>query len=189
VTFLFGGGPGRRDPELAAAARRRREAFARDIGDEQGLAASREEPVTRRRRRRWTPLIFIVLVLFSTVGAIPLLRAGNVGGIVRPQCDHPVVRVSAGEVRPGHQAAWQAAGPAQGPYVITLDAAKVTVTAGEAVTVPSGRLLAGPLSLSGCRSRQTLFDAPTEPGEHLVTLFRRTASGYQGVARTVLRVG
>jgi hypothetical protein len=187
VTFLFRAGPGRRDPELAAAARRRREAFARDIGDEHALARAREEPVTRRRRR-WTPVIFVALVLFATVGAIPLLRAGSAGGIVRQQCERPVIGVSVGPVQPGHQAAWQAAGPAEGPYVLTLDADEITVNPGGTVTVRSGRLLAGPLDLTGCRSRQTLFDAPSERGDHLLTLFRRTPSGYARVARATLKV-
>jgi hypothetical protein len=189
VSFLFGGAPGRKDPELAAGLRRQREAFARDIGDEHALARSREEPVTRRRRRRWTPVIFVALVLFATIGAIPLLRVGSAGGIVRPQCDKPVIGVSAGKVQPGQLAAWQASGPAEGTYVLALDADEVTIGAAGRVTVESGRLLAGPLSLSGCRSHQTLFHAPAQPGEHLLTLFQRTPSGYQRVARAVLKVG
>jgi hypothetical protein len=188
VSFLFGARRPREDPELAAGERRRQEAFARDIGDEHALAWSRARPVGVRRRRRWTPAVFVGLVLFATLGAIPLLRAGSAGGLVRRQCDQPVIGLSAGRTQPGHEASWQVAGPRDVMYVLTLDADRVTVSGSGGVAATPGRILAGPFDLPDCRSTQTLFAAPTEPGDHLVTLFRRTADGYQAVARTTLKV-
>jgi hypothetical protein len=187
VTFLFGGHTPREDPTLAEAARRQREAFARDIGDEHTLAWSRQRPAGPHRRR-WSLLIFVVLLLFAGIGAIPLLRA-DAGGIVRRQCAQPAVGVSADQVPPGHQAAWQVAGPTTAPYVLALDTDRVTVTAAGTVTAPAGRVLAGPLTLADCRSPQTLFDVPAEAGKHQVILFRRTATGYAAVAQAVLTVG
>ena len=189
MSFLFGGPTPQDDPERAEAARRQREAFARDIGDEHTLAWSRQRP-SGVRRRRWSPLIFVVLVLFAFLGAIPLLRSGGDGGIVRRQCAQPVVGVSADRVTPGHRAAWQVSGPETGPYVVAVDAERATVSAaGAAAAAPSGTILAGPFALPDCRSQQTLFDAPPVPGKHLVTLFRRTPTGYSAVAQTVLNVG
>jgi hypothetical protein len=188
VSFLIGRRP-REDRELAEAARRREEAFARDIGDEQALARSRFQPSgSYRPRRRWTPLIFVVLVAFALIGAIPLLRAGSAGGLLRPQCDHPALGLSAGSAVRGHDAAFQAAGPAQESYVVALDADRVSVSAAGAVTASPGRVLAGPFSMPGCRSAQTLFPAPAAAGDHLVTLFQRTSSGYVGVVRKTLKV-
>jgi hypothetical protein len=183
--MLFGGRPGKNDPELAKAVVRRREAFARDIGDEQGRAFAHEEP---RRRSRWTSLLGLGLVLFAGIGLIPLLRGGD-GGLLSRQCDRPAVGASAGLVAPGSRAAWQAAGPDSGEYVVTLDGDGVRVDAAGGVVAPSGRVLAAPFRLTDCRSAQTLFDAPTQRGSHEVTLFRRTGTTYQPVASTEVKVG
>jgi hypothetical protein len=182
--MFFGGRPAKRDPELAKAGVRRREAFARDIGDEHGRAFAHEEP---RRRSRWTSLLGLGLVLFAGVGLIPLLRGGD-GGLLPVQCDRPAVGVSAGLVAPGRQAAWQVAGP-DGEYVLTLDSGGVRVAAGGAVVATSGRVLAAPFRLAGCRSAQTLFDAPTDRGSHELTLFQRTGTTYQPMASDTLKVG
>jgi len=133
-------------------------------------------------------VILLALVLFATLGAIPLFRSGGEGGLVRRQCDRPVLGVSPARVAPGGKAAWQAAGPESGPYLLTLDADRITSDVGGRPTVPSGRLLAGPFGMPDCRSPQTLFDAPAVPGEHLVTLFRKTPHGYSAVARAGLTV-
>ena len=187
MSFVFGGRPGKQDPELAKAAARRREAFARDIGDEYGRAFAHEAP---RPRRRWSSVIGLVLILFAGLGAIPLLR-GPGGGLVRRQCDRPAIGASAGVVSPGDQAAWQVAGPDGGDYVVAVDSDGVTVDKAGVVTATSGRLLAGPFRISDCRSAQTLFDAPTERGSHEITLFQRTAktAKYTAVADDVLKVG
>jgi hypothetical protein len=187
VSFVFGGRPGKQDPELAKAAARRREAFARDIGDEYGRAFAHEVP---RQRRRWTSIIGLVLILFAGFGAIPLLR-GSGGGLVQRQCDRPVIGASAGVVSPGGQAAWQVAGPNGGDYAVAVDSDGVAVDKSGAVTVTSGQLLAGPFRITDCRSTQTLFDAPSEPGSHEITLFQRDAktAKYSAVADDVLKVG
>jgi hypothetical protein len=184
VSFVFGGRPGKQDPELAKAAQRRRESFARDIGDERGRAFAHELP---QRRRRWSGIVGLVLLLFAGFGAVPLLR-GSEGGLVSRQCDQPAIGVSAGLVSAGDRAAWQAAGPDSGEYVVTLDSGGVAVNRAGVVTATSGRVLAGPFRLGGCRSAQTLFDAPAGHGTHQITLFRRTAANYVAVASDGLKV-
>jgi hypothetical protein len=185
VSFVFGGRPGRQDPELKRAAQRRREAFARDIGDEYGRAFAHEPP---RGRRRWTSLVGLGVVLFAGFGLIPLLR-GSAGGLVAQQCDRPAVGTSAGVVAPGGRAAWQVAGPDAGEYVVAVDSGGVAVDGSGTVTAKSGRLLSGPFRLDGCRSAQTLFDAPTDRGTHEITLFRRTTGSFAAVADAALKVG
>jgi hypothetical protein len=184
VSFVFGGRPGKQDPELAKAAQRRREAFARDIGDEHGRAFAYELP---RARRRWSGIVGLVLLLFAGFGAVPLFR-GSDGGLVSRQCDQPALGVSAGTVSPGNQAAWQVAGPDSGDYVVALDSGGVAVDGSGAVTAVSGRVLAGPFRLTDCRSTQTVFDAPTGSGTHEITLFRRTSANYVAVAAEGLKV-
>ena len=187
VSYVFGGRPGKQDPELAKAAQRRREAFARDIGDEYGRAFAHEPPP---KRRRWSSIIGLVLVLFAGFGLIPLLR-GSDGGLVRASCDQPAVAASAGTVPPGGKAAWQAAGPDTGEYVVTLDGGKVTTDPSGAVRTDAGRILAGPFRISGCRSTQTVFDAPTDRGTHEITLYRRApnTATFASVADDSLKVG
>jgi hypothetical protein len=185
VSEVFGG-RGRRDPELEKAAQRRREAFARDIGDERGRAFAYQGPA---QRRRWSGIIGIGLLLFAGLGAIPLLR-GSDGGLVPRQCERPAIGTSAEVVNPGGLAAWQVAGPDRGEYVVALDSAEVTVDRAGAVSVRSGRLLAGPFRLSDCRSPQALFDAPAGSGSYEVMLFHRAAAGgYVRVAADRLKVG
>lgn len=181
MSFLFGGGSGRKDPELAAAARRRREAFAADIGDERARAFAHVEPRGPNRR---TGLLLVVLVVFAGLSLIPVLR-GPAGGLVEVRCDQPAVGVSSELVAPGGRAAWQASGPDTDDYVVALDSTSVRPDG----TVEGGRVLAGPIRLDGCASAQTLFDAPTTRGPHQVTLFRRTPDGYSSVASDTLRVG
>lgn len=185
MSFVFGGRPGRQDPELAKAAARRREAFARDIGDEYGRAFAHEPP---RQRRRWTSIVGLVLILFAGLGAIPLLR-GSGGGLIERQCDHPAIGVSAGVISPGDQAAWQVAGPS-GDYVVAVDSDGVAM-AGGVLAAKAGRVLAGPFQLADCRSAQTLFDAPADPGTHEIRLYQRSAQTgkYTAVADAGLKVG
>lgn len=185
MSYIFGGQPGRQDPELAKGARRRRQAFARDIGDERGLAFAHELP---RRRRRWSGIVGLVLLLFAGLGAIPLLR-GSGGGLVSTQCDTPAVAASAGVVSPGGRAAWQVAGPDGRDYVVALDSDGVRVDRAGAVTAVGGQILAGPFRLTGCRSEQTLFVAPAVRGPHLVALYQLTDGAYRSVAADQVKVG
>jgi hypothetical protein len=175
---------GRHDPGKDAAARRQRARFARDVGDEQGQAWAHEP---RRKRSKFTIGTTAFLLAFVLLGALPLLlHKGD--GLVPVNCDTPAVEVGPARVNAGTDFAWQAAGPQAGPYVVTLDASVVTGPATGPVRLDSGRLLAGPTELSGCRSAQTVADGPGTEGSHEVALFRRSASGWDRVAVVLLDV-
>jgi hypothetical protein len=169
---------------MAAAQRRQRAAFAADIGDEKGRAFAHELPI---RRGRWSAILGLALLLLAVVAVVPLLR-GGVGGIVKPDCVQPAIGASAGLVQPGSRAAWQAAGPADSDYVVTIDAGAVRGT-GTNLTPDTGRMLAGPLRLPGCRSAQTLFDAPADAGHHDIRLFHLKGTTWTAVAAADLKVG
>jgi hypothetical protein len=176
---------GRRDPAEEAAAARQRARFARDIGDEQGQAWAHEP---RRRRGKFTIGTTAVLVLFG-LGTVPLFfTGGGEGGLLDSNCDRPGIEVSAGKLTVGDKFSWQAAGPAAGPYVVTIDAATVTGPATGPVTPDAGRVLAGPTQLTGCRSTQTVTDGPDRTGVHEVALFRRAGSGWERAAVALLTV-
>jgi len=172
-------------PEPKGTARQRERArFARDVGDEAGLAWAHEP---RRRRNKLTIGSAIALGAFLLLGGLPLLLTDSDGQLVRTDCARPVVAAGPARIDPGGDFAWQAAGPETGPYVVTLDAAEVSGPARDPVT-STGRVLAGPTALTGCRTRQTVVEGPTEEGTHEVALFRRTESGWERVAVAVLDV-
>jgi hypothetical protein len=158
--------------------------MARDLGDEQGQAWAHEP---RRKRSRVTVGAAVLLLAFAVLGALPmLLNHGD--GLLPADCARPAVEVGAGRVPTGRDFAWQAAGPEQGPYVVTLDAAAVTGPAAGPVAADAGRVLAGPTGLTGCRSTQTLARGVSTTGTHEIALFRRTASGWDRVAVALLTV-
>jgi hypothetical protein len=175
---------GRRDPERSEAARRQRVRFARDVGDEAGLAWAHEP---RRRRSRFTIGTVVVLVLFAGLGAVPMLLADS-DGLLRPDCATPGLVSAPDEVGPGTDFAWQIAGPESGSYVVTIDAPEVTGTAAGGASVAGGRILGGPMALPGCRSQQLLATAPEQTGTHEITLFRRAGARWERAAVTLLRV-
>ncbi len=183
MSSLFGIRPGRQDPELAAATRRRRAAFARDIGDEMALARDLQ-PTRRRRPLGWLALAVVLLAL---VGGIPLLSGR--GGLVPANCEQPAVGLTRSEAAPGDRIGWQVAGPPDGRYAVALDSDTVAADAGGRLSAPGGVLLAGPFAMEDCRSSQALMDVPSAPGRHTVTLFHRGASGYARVASALLQVG
>lgn len=182
---ILPGSEGRRDPERADALRRQRVRFARDIGDEHGQAWAHEP---RRGPGRFTVGTFVVLVLFAAAGAIPLLLNRGDGGLVRPNCDEVVLGVGPGTVATGASFGWQVAGPESGQYVVALDADTVSVDASGRAVAAAGTVLGGPTALPGCRSMQTVSTAPTTPGEHSVTVFRRTDDGWRRVTVASLNV-
>jgi hypothetical protein len=182
---LLPGSEGRREPERAEAARRQRVRFARDVGDEAGLAWAHEPP---RRRSRLTIGAALALAAFAGLGALPMLLADGDSGLVQPNCDTPAVGAGPSRVGPGENFAWQAAGPQRGPYVVALDAAEVTGNPAGPVRVSTGRVLAGPTDLPGCRSRQLVAVAPQEKGGHDVVLFRREGDRWVRAALTLLQV-
>lgn len=176
---------GRRDRDKDAAAARQRARFAQDVGDEHGRAFAHEP---RRKRSKFTIATTAVLIAFAGIGALPMLFNDGDGKLVPANCDTPAVEVGPSRVRAGTNFAWQAAGPQTGPYVVTLDAATVTGGATGPVTVDTGRVLAGPTALAGCRSAQTVTAGPSVRGSHEVALFRRTGTGWQRVSVAFLDV-
>lgn len=176
---------GRHDPGKDAAARRQRARFARDVGDEQGQAWAHEP---RRKRSKLTIGTAAVFIAFVLLGAVPMLLNRGDTGLVKANCNAPAVEAGPARIKVGTDFAWQAAGPVVGPYVVTLDAATVTGPPAGPVTVDGGRVLAGPTTLSACRSAQTVAAGPGTKGSHEVTLFRRSATGWDRVAVAVLDV-
>jgi hypothetical protein len=181
---LLPSGEGRRDPERAEAARRQRVRFARDVGDEAGLAWAHEP---RRRRSRFTVGTVAVLVLFAGVGALPMLFADG-DGLLSADCATPALVAAPDRVGRGTNFAWQIAGPERGSYVVTIDAGEVTGDGAGGARVAGGRILGGPMALPGCRSQQLLATAPEQTGTHEVTLFRRAGDRWERAAITLLRV-
>jgi hypothetical protein len=175
----------RRDRTEDAAAARRRARVARDLGDEQGQAWAHEP---RRKRSRFTVGTAVVLLTFAGLGAVPVFLGGSDGQLLAAGCDRPAVEVGTARISAGSDFSWQAAGPEQGPYVVALDAAAVTGPVAGPVSPDTGRVLAGPTALPGCRSAQTLAAGPTDRGAHEVVLFRRTATGWERAAVVLLTV-
>ena len=178
--------PRRRDRGREEASRKQRARLARDLGDEYGQAWAHERP--RARRSRFTVVVAIVFGAFVILGALPMVLHKGDSQLVQPSCDTPAVEAGPARIQPGTNFAWQAAGPEQGPYVMTLDAATVTGPPAGPVTVDTGRLLAGPTALPGCRSAQTIAAGPENRGSHEVALFRRAGTGWARVAVAVFDV-
>ena len=176
---------GRRNKDKDTAAGRQRARFARDLGDEQGLAFAYEP---RRKRSKFTVGSAVVLLGFALLGAVPMLFNRGDGKLLPADCRTTAVEVGPTRIQAGTNFAWQAAGPAAGPYVVTLDAAAVTGGANGPVSVDTGRVLAGPTGLTGCRSAQTVTAGPAIRGGHEVALFRRTGTGWEQVAVALLSV-
>ena len=176
---------GRHDPGKDAAARRQRARFARDVGAEQGQAWAHEP---RRKRSKLTIGTAAVFIAFVVLGALPMLLHKGGNGLLQANCDTPAVEAGPARIKAGTDFAWQAAGPVIGPYVVTIDASTVTGGPSGPVTVDSGRVLSGPTGLTDCRSAQTVTTGPTTKGSHEVTLFRRSATGWDRVAFALLDV-
>src|SRR5215213_7860531 len=177
-------GEGRRDPERAEAARKQRARFARDIGDEAALGWAHEPP---RQRSRFTIGTLVVLVLFAGLGALPLFfHHGD--GLLPASCTTAALETSPDQVGPGRDFAWQVAGPADGSYVLTIDVPEVSSDGAGGARVAGGRILAGPMALPGCRSRQVVAAAPEPTGVHEVALFRRAGARWERVAVALLKV-
>jgi hypothetical protein len=182
---ILPGSEGRRDPERAEAARRERVRFARDIGDEHTQAWAHEP---RRRPRKFTVGTFVVLVVFVVLGAIPLLTNDGEGGLVRADCTTVSVEVGPSRVQAGAKYTWQFTGPDAGRYVVALGTDSVTVDASGRATAPTGTVLGGPTGVTGCRSTQTVTNAPAEPGSYQVVVFRLSGDGWTRAAVALLTV-
>jgi hypothetical protein len=178
--------PRRRDRGREEAARKQRARFARDVGDEHGQAWAHQTP--RPRRSRFTIIVGTIFIAFVVLGALPLVLRSGDSQLVQPNCSTPVVATGPAKIRRGTPFAWQAAGPEQGPYVLALDAAALTGPVGGPVTPDNGRVLSAPMTLTGCRSAQTLATGPPDPGPHEVALFRRSGTAWARVAVSLLEV-
>jgi len=178
--------PRRRDRGKEEAARKQRARFARDVGDEHGQAWAHQTP--RPKRSKFTMIVGAIFIAFVVLGALPLVLRSGDSQLIRPNCTTPAVAAGPAKIRPGTNFAWQAAGPVQGPYVLALDAATVTGPVTGPVTPDNGRVLSAPLTLTGCRSAQTLARGPDNSGTHEVALFRHDGTGWARVAVAVLEV-
>ncbi|HEV7653232.1 MAG TPA: hypothetical protein VGP36_00640 [Mycobacteriales bacterium] len=178
-------GTGRHDPGKEEAARRQRARFARDIGDEEGQAWAHQP---KRKRSKLTIGTTIVFLVFIVGGALPLLLHQGDGQLLQANCDTAAVEAGPTRTKLGTDFAWQVAGPRTGPYAVVLDASTVTGPATGPLTIDTGRILAGPIDLPDCRSAQTVTDGPGTAGDHVVTLFRRSGTGWERVAVTSLNV-
>jgi hypothetical protein len=170
--------PRRRDRGRDEAARKQRARFARDVGDEHGQAWAHQAP--RARRSKFTVIVASIFIAFGVLGALPLVLHDGDSQLIQPNCETPAVAAGPAKIKPGTNFAWQAAGPVQGPYVLALDAATVTG--------PVGGVLSAPISLTGCRSAQTLAVGPDSTGAHEVALFRRSGTEWTRVAVALLEV-
>lgn len=183
VSFLFGAGRDTRDPELVAANRRARLAFARDIGDEQTLARQDESP----RYRRPSLWLFVFVVVVAAIG---LLRAVNHHGKSVPigrSCTTPGLALAASSAIAGSDLDWSATGPAAGRFVVVADGRPTSADPQGKVTATGGRALTPLFPMSDCVTHSTLV-APEATGSHVLRLYRRTDSGFDLVASRPLTV-
>jgi hypothetical protein len=169
VSFIFGGGRGREDPELTAADRRARLHYARDVNDERALADDRP---SIRRGRNWTWLAV-------TVVALAVLRFTGTRGAdevpITADCSTPAIAVSSSEVSAGQALRFRLTGPDDGDYVVTLDGVPVRDPGG---TVAYTDTAAGPaLRLQQCLSPTLLLAAPAGEGPHELALLRLAGDG------------
>lgn len=184
MAFLFGGGSPRTDAEQEAGARRRRVALARDLGDELSLARNVEPRPARQRRGGWIALALVGLAL---VGGVKLIGGDN--QLVPQDCRRPRIGLSAVQVSAGASVGWQVAGPPEVPYAVVLDGPATAAGDDRRVDVDAGSLVAGPFTVTGCRTSAALLTAPAAPGGHTVVLLARSSDGYRRVANLPLTVG
>lgn len=176
---------GRRDRTKEENARKRRVQFARDVGDEQGLAWQHEP---RRKRSKFTIGTTAVFAAFVILGALPLILHKGDGALLQPDCGAAAIESGPSRIQAGTNFAWQAAGPDSGQYVVVVGGESVSGPTTGPVTVSDGTLLAGPLTLTGCRSAQTVAKGPATKGDYEVALFHSSGGGWDRVAVTLLNV-
>jgi hypothetical protein len=170
VSFLFGGVRGREDPELAAANRRARLHYARDLNDERALADDRP---TIRRGRNW-------FWLAVTVVALAVLSVSGSRGAdqvpITADCSMAAIAVSSSDVPAGQALRFRLTGPDDADYVVTLDGVPVRADAGGAMTYTE--TAAGPaLRLQQCLSPTLPLTLPAGDGAHELALLRLAGDG------------
>jgi hypothetical protein len=183
MSFLFGGGQGHRDPELAEANRRQREHFARDINDERALAAGGEIRM-QRRRSPW--------LLLAAVAAFFLLAAFLQGGgqeqvPIERSCSQPGLAVQAGQLQAGANFLVRSTGPQDEQYILTIDGEPVQGQPDRQVQFT--RTPEGPAYvLMDCVSPSFLIQSPAQAGRYELALIRYGAAGAETVVSVTLTV-
>lgn len=183
MSFL-GGGKGYNDPELAAANRRQREHFARDINDQRTLAAGGEIG-GHRKRSPW--------LLLAAVGTFFLLAAFFRGGgktdpvAIQRSCTEPALVVEDTTVVGGDNLRVRSTGPQDEQYILTIDGEPIQGQADQQVTFTSTP--EGPAyTLLDCVSPSFLIPSPVQAGEHELALVSYGAAGAETVATVTLTV-
>ncbi|MGI8691282.1 MAG: hypothetical protein ACR2JK_00040 [Geodermatophilaceae bacterium] len=183
MSFL-GGGKGFNDPELAAANRRQREHFARDINDQRTLAAGGEIP-GHRKRSPW--------LLLAAVAAFFLLAAFFRGGAetdpvaIERSCTVPALVVEMSTVVGGDNIRVRSTGPQDEQYILTIDGEPIRGQADQEppyTSTPEGPAY----SLLDCVSPSFLIPSPVQAGEHKLELVAYGAAGAETVATVTLTV-
>ncbi len=167
MSFVFGSGRGREDPELLAGNRRTRLHYARDVNDERALADDRP---TVHRSRHWTWLVVVA-------GALAVLAvAGGRGAEEVPltaDCDTAAIAVQTSAVTAGEPLRFRLTGPDGAPYLVTLDGEPVRGYAGS-----SGAGSAGPqVELQQCLSPTLVVATPAGDGPHRLAVLRVAPDG------------
>lgn len=182
MSFLFGGARGHHDPELAAANRRQREHFARDINDQRTLAGGGELP-GHRRRSPW--LLLAAVAGFFILAA--LVRGGAEPLPIERSCTQAGLVLESTQVRAGENLRVRSTGPQDELYILTV--------AGEPVQgqpdqrVPFTSTPDGPAySLIDCVSPSFLIQSPVQAGDYEVALIQYGAAGADPVASATLTV-
>lgn len=184
MSFLFGGGQGHRDPELAEGNRRQREHLARDINDQRALAGGGLFAGPRRR----TPwLLLAAVTAFFLLAA--LFRGG--GGAdpvaIERSCTQPALVVEASQVSAGANLRVRSTGPQDEQYILTIDGEPVQGQADQQVrftSTPEGPAY----TLLDCVSPSFLIQSPVQTGEYELALVQYGAAGAETVATVTLTV-
>lgn len=184
MSFLFGGGKGYSDPELAAANQRQRLHYARDINDERAIAAG-GEIAGHRRRSPW--------LLLAAVAAFFLLAAFFRGGAgvdpvaIERSCTQPALVLQVATIRAGDTLRVRSTGPQDEQYILTIDGEPVQGQADQQVTFTSTP--DGPAyTLIDCVSPSFLIQSPAQAGRYDVALIMYGAAGAETVASVTLTV-
>ncbi len=184
MSFLFGGGKGYRDPELAAANQRQREHFARDINDERALAAGMQI-AGHRRRSPW--LLLVAVAAFFLLAAFFRGGAGTAVVPIERSCTQPALVLGSSTVRAGDTLRIRSTGPQDQQYILTIDGEPIQGQADQQVTFTSTP--DGPAyTLIDCVSPSFLIQSPVQAGEYDVALIGSGAAGAAQVAVVTLTV-
>lgn len=182
MSFLFGGGQGRVNPELAEANRRQRQHFARDINDQRTLAAGGELS-GHPRRSPWLLLVavaaFFLLAAFVGGGSDPVP--------IERSCTTPAVVVETSQVVAGNNLRVRSTGPQDEQYILTIDGEPVQGQPDQQVpftSTPDGPAYA----LIDCVSPSFLIQAPVQAGEYELGLVAYGAAGAETVTTVSLTV-